>query len=74
MIVVIIKFFDNISISKNISIVLHIISIYNLLIFLYIMKKKLEKFIITNNIIIISFNDIIINKIIIITIIIIYGY
>jgi len=73
MIVVIIKCFDNISISKNISIVLLIISIYNLLIFLYIMKKKLEKFIITNNIII-SFNDIIINKIITITIIIIYGY
>jgi len=65
MIVVIIKFFDNISISKNISIELLIISIYNLLIFLYIIKK-LEKIIITNNIIIISFNDIIINKIIII--------
>jgi len=36
MIFVIIKFFDNISIS----IVLFIISIYNLLIFLYIMKKN----------------------------------
>jgi len=43
MIVVIITFFDNISISKNISIVLLIISIYNLLIFLYIMKKKTRK-------------------------------
>jgi len=39
MIVVIIKFIDNIS-SKNISIVLLIISIYNILIFLYIMKTK----------------------------------
>ena len=33
MIVVIIKFFDNISISKNISIVLLIISTYDILIF-----------------------------------------
>jgi len=39
MIVVIIKFVDNISSSKNISIVLLIISIYNILIFLYIMEK-----------------------------------
>jgi len=39
MIVVIIKFIDNSS-SKNISIVLLIISIYNILIFLYIMKKN----------------------------------
>jgi len=40
MIVVIIKFIDNISSSKNISIVLLIISIYNILIILYIMKKN----------------------------------
>jgi len=40
MIVAIIKFIDNISSSKNISIVLLIISIYNILIFLYIMKTK----------------------------------
>jgi len=39
MVVVTIKFIDNIS-SKNISIVLLIISIYNILIFLYIMKTK----------------------------------
>ena len=38
--VVIIKFIDNVSSSKNISIVLLIISTYNILIFLYIMKKK----------------------------------
>jgi len=40
MIVVIIKFIDNISSSKNISTVLLIISIYNILIFLYIMEKN----------------------------------
>jgi len=40
MFVVIIKFIDNISSSKNTSIVLLIISIYNILIFLYIMKTK----------------------------------
>jgi len=40
MIVVIIKFIDNISSSKNISIVLFIISIYNILIFLYIIEKN----------------------------------
>jgi len=39
MIVVIIKFIDNISGNKNICILLLIISIYNILIFLYIMKK-----------------------------------
>jgi len=38
--VVIIKFIDNVSSSKNISIVLLIISIYIILIFLYIIKKK----------------------------------
>jgi len=43
MIIVVIKFIDNISSSKNISIVLLIISIYNILIFLYIMKKKTRK-------------------------------
>jgi len=43
MIVVIIKFIDNISSSKHISIVLLILSIYNILIFLYIMKKKTRK-------------------------------
>jgi len=40
MIVIIIKFIDNISSSKNISIVLLIISTYNILFFLYIMKKN----------------------------------
>jgi len=40
MIVVIVKFIDNISSSKNISIVLLIISIYNILISLYILKKN----------------------------------
>ena len=43
MIVVVIKFIDNISSSKNIIIVLPIISIYNISIFLYIMKKKTRK-------------------------------
>jgi len=34
------QFIDNISSSKNISIILIILSIYNILIFLYIMKTE----------------------------------
>jgi len=43
MIVVIIKFVDNISSSKNNSMALLIISIYNILIFLYIIEKETRK-------------------------------